>query len=476
MRKIILCLVFLLLLVSCKLNSNSKYNITYNLDGGTLENPSYEYETGVGLELLVPTKEGYNFLGWFINGELVNGISKDYAEDVVISARWEKIKNLYNVEYNGYDNLNTSVYENETVVKPNDPTKSGYKFDGWYLNDELFDFNSVINENITLDAKFSLINYSISYDLVDGSFEGDVQTSYNVEEFSELDIPSKSGYIFLYYIDEKGNIVESLENKCENLHLTAVYEKIEKVITLEIGSYQVIKYYEKGAVLQNELFELIDGRVYDAKFDFKEFVVEDDVKISASEYIIYEIELQTEENVLYGDHINGHYIYKNVVENSNNVVVRPFISEKIIVDAIYNEIEFTDNLVTLLIKEGFEKRTYYGSSNPNLIILEYENGVTFIKYNLSERCPNLQVLILPETLNVIPAGFYTHCNNLEIIYFRGVSRLSVPSPILYKGGNLKIYFENDCPVKQNFVYIDDADGLRKELPIHTYIAYEELFK
>ena len=47
-------------------------------------------------------------------------------------------------------------------------------------------------------------------------------------------------------------------------------------------------------------------------------VVEDDVKISVSEYIIYEIELQTEENVLYGDYINGHSIYKSVVENSNN--------------------------------------------------------------------------------------------------------------------------------------------------------------
>ena len=153
MKRIILVFVFLLLLVSC--NSNATFNITYNLEGGVLEDAPSEYVGGEGIETLpVPTKEGYNFLGWYLNEEKVDNISGDMIEDIVLNAKWEKIKNLYSVKYNGYDNLNTSVYENETIVKPVDPIKEGYTFDGWYLNDELFDFNSPIVGDTLITAKF----------------------------------------------------------------------------------------------------------------------------------------------------------------------------------------------------------------------------------------------------------------------------------------------------------------------------------
>ena len=475
MKKIIFCCVLMLLLVSC--NSDSKFSITYNLDGGILENAPSDYEKGKGLvSLPIPTKDGYNFLGWYFGDEKVESISNDMKENVVLNAKWEKIKNLYSVKYNGYDNLNTSVYEGETIVKPTDPIKNGYTFDGWYLNNELFDFNSKVNENISLNAKFNLVNYSITYELEDGTFKDSVQTSYNVENYNELNVPSKDGYIFLYFVDAKGDIVESLENRFEDLYLTAIYEKIEKVVTFELGSYQVVKYFDKGTVLQNELFELIDGLIYDARFDFEEFTVSDDVNISASEYIIYEIELQTEDHVPNVDYIKGHYIYKNILENSDNVIVRPYISDEIIVDAIFEQIEFTDNLTTLLIKEGFENRTYTGSSNPNLVKLEYENGVTFVHNELCLNSPNLQILILPETVKIILAYFYKYCINLETIYIRGKSKLSCPSRIFYPGGNLKIYFENERPYGQGFIYQYDSDGSPIEIPVYTFTTYEELFK
>ena len=289
-------------------------------------------------------------------------------------------------------------------------------------------------------------------------------------------MPSKDGYIFKYFIDAKGDVVESLENKFEDLNLTAIYEKIEKVVIFELGSYQVVKYFNKGTVIQNELFELIDGLIYDAKFDFNEFIVLDDVQIVAKEYIIYEIELQTKDNVLVSDYIEGHYIYKNVLENSDNVSVRPYISDEIIVDAIYGEIEFTDNLTTLLIKEGFENRTYTGSSNPNLIKLEYENGVTFVHNELCLTSPNLQILILPETIKLIGFFFYEYCINLETIYFRGESQINCQTGTSYAGGNLKIYFENWCPNGQKFYYNDSSQNELKEIPVYTYVSFDELFK
>ena len=41
------------------------------------------------------------------------------------------------------------------LEKPQDPTKQGYTFDGWYLGEAEFDFETQIRENITLVAKWS---------------------------------------------------------------------------------------------------------------------------------------------------------------------------------------------------------------------------------------------------------------------------------------------------------------------------------
>ena len=48
------------------------------------------------------------------------------------------------------------VKKGETIEKPEDPTREDYIFDGWYLDNELFDFTTKITKNITLKAKWSL--------------------------------------------------------------------------------------------------------------------------------------------------------------------------------------------------------------------------------------------------------------------------------------------------------------------------------
>ena len=41
------------------------------------------------------------------------------------------------------------------LKKPEDPQKEGYKFAGWYQDEAKFDFNSKVNTDITLVAKWS---------------------------------------------------------------------------------------------------------------------------------------------------------------------------------------------------------------------------------------------------------------------------------------------------------------------------------
>jgi uncharacterized repeat protein (TIGR02543 family) len=67
-----------------------------------------------------------------------------------------KIKG-YSVIFNvaGGTNVNNQYIVKGNYAKaPVNPTKEGYKFDGWYLNNDLYDFNTPVNSNIILIAKW----------------------------------------------------------------------------------------------------------------------------------------------------------------------------------------------------------------------------------------------------------------------------------------------------------------------------------
>lgn len=50
-----------------------------------------------------------------------------------------------------------SVKVGDTITEPNAPESDEYKFLGWYLNDEKFDFTKPIKKNIKLEAKWEKI-------------------------------------------------------------------------------------------------------------------------------------------------------------------------------------------------------------------------------------------------------------------------------------------------------------------------------
>ena len=60
---------------------------------------------------------------------------------------------------NGGTEINAvKVKKDGLLEKPDDPVKDGYVFEGWYYNDELFDFTAKIDKNITLEARYSIIS------------------------------------------------------------------------------------------------------------------------------------------------------------------------------------------------------------------------------------------------------------------------------------------------------------------------------
>ena len=128
------------------------------------------------------------------------------------------------------------VVDGGKVEKPETPSKAGYNFDGWFAGNEEWSFEEdVVTGNVDLEARFSVINYTISYELNGGTVATANPTNYTVETPTiTLNNPSKDYYNFLGW--QVGNGAPNPTTKIEvgsigNKSFTAIYAPIEYTIT-----------------------------------------------------------------------------------------------------------------------------------------------------------------------------------------------------------------------------------------------------
>ena len=137
--------------------SDTNYFVYYVLNGGTNNsaNPS-EYRANCGqISLNEPTKTHFAFVGWSLNGEIVDSIDTSLNQDIVLEALWTP-SDIYtgtfdsnggnldkcsvNISYwNGCkDNYTKELNYGEQLVLSTleVPDKDGYIFGGWYLDSD----------------------------------------------------------------------------------------------------------------------------------------------------------------------------------------------------------------------------------------------------------------------------------------------------------------------------------------------------
>ena len=168
------------------------YTVKYDANGG--ENAPKEQTKTKGKELvlstIVPTKEGYKFVNWNTKkdgtGTSYNAGSKYTTEaSVTLYAQYEKELNEEETKYTitFYTNDGTTekstkvVNKGDKVVKPEDPTREGYTFDGWYdkkENGKEYDFTKEVTSDISLYAYWSKIGDKTNEDVDKNSKTGDI--------------------------------------------------------------------------------------------------------------------------------------------------------------------------------------------------------------------------------------------------------------------------------------------------------------
>lgn len=192
------------------------YVVNFNTDGGNSVSNQIINKDGTITKPQDPVRDGYKFLGWYSNNVLFD-FNTPITKNLELIAKWEKAKDnsttatttttkkndttssttkktttkkndttnttttkktttttteakKYTVKFdsNGGSKVSSKeVTSGSKVSKPSNPTRTGYKFGGWTLNNKAYDFNSKVTSNITLVAKWTAKTYTVKVSSVD---------------------------------------------------------------------------------------------------------------------------------------------------------------------------------------------------------------------------------------------------------------------------------------------------------------------
>ena len=137
----------------------------------------------------------------------------------------------------GTEIASVQVEKGKKITKPEDPSKEHYVFDGWYLEDTEWVFESdTVTKNTALTAKWTPEVYSVTLKNYDGTVLATENVSYgSIPQYSATpEKPSDAQYTYAFskWVDEAGNDA-SLSNIDKNVTLTATF-------TSTLRSYKII--------------------------------------------------------------------------------------------------------------------------------------------------------------------------------------------------------------------------------------------
>ena len=171
---VLVILTIIVVLAACQpsnptLQPAGKVTVVFDLNGGEMsEQSSVQVDKGSYLQLPVPTRTGYSFIGWFV-GEGVNAgqVTNTTAitQDITITAHWKA--NNYTVSFveTGDNSIaDVSVTYGQDCTLPT-PKRTGYTFLGWFDGEDKVE-SGVWNiaRNTTLVAHWQANTYTVTLD------------------------------------------------------------------------------------------------------------------------------------------------------------------------------------------------------------------------------------------------------------------------------------------------------------------------
>lgn len=292
------------------------YTISYDLADGvnSPENPtSYTIESGL-ITLKDPTREGYTFAGWYNGEQLVTTIDSNTLENISLTAKWTV--NSYKLTFDVDGNLTERTFKyGESITAIENPTKVGHTFVGW--SEELPE--TMPANDITVEAKWEINSYDITYDLAGGVNNSENPTTYTIESgLITLKNPTREGYTFVGWYNGEQLVTTIDSNTLENITLTAKWKITTDHEGTEDDPYSVDDALKiAGTLSSGEYTDLvyITGVVTDAgTFDtyYRNVYICD--KNSKETILVYSCNISEIVDVIY---VNDTVVIKGYIKNHN---------------------------------------------------------------------------------------------------------------------------------------------------------------
>ena len=144
------------------------FTITFDSDGGSTVAPvTQEYGTKVTAPE-DPVREGYTFVQWNKDGSKYEFTTMP-GEDVSLKAVWKINRHTITFDSNGGSAVAPITQDYGTkVTAPEDPVREGYTFVQWNRDGVKYEFGTIPDEDVALEAEWKINQYTITFDLGNG--------------------------------------------------------------------------------------------------------------------------------------------------------------------------------------------------------------------------------------------------------------------------------------------------------------------
>jgi len=219
--------------------ASKMYTITFDSNEGTEVTAQSVMEGSKVTKPEDPKKDNCYFWAWYKNVEDIDSFDFDnetVTSDMTLYALYVEEVAIYGVDFDSDGGTlveSQIIAEGYKATRPDDPTKAGYEFVGWYKGEELFDFDTEIKDNITLKAKWNTANkLTVTFNTNGGS---DIPSE-KVEEGSAVAKPAnpqREGYEFDNWVTKDGIVFDFATTINSDITLYATWKNVSDEFTVK---------------------------------------------------------------------------------------------------------------------------------------------------------------------------------------------------------------------------------------------------
>ena len=179
------------------LSLTANYTVTFDTDGGSEVASQTVPYGGQAAAPAVPAKPGYTFAGWYLDGKAYD-FDAPVTENLTLTAKWTVNQYTIAFDTDGGSAIDSITQDYGTAVTaPADPTRTGYTFAGWTPAIP----ETMPAENLTIKAKWTVNTYTITFDTDGGSAIAPITQDYGTAVTAPAD-PTRTGYTFAGWTPE----------------------------------------------------------------------------------------------------------------------------------------------------------------------------------------------------------------------------------------------------------------------------------